>query len=151
MRTMFCRDWLAPLVAFFTLGSTGGAGQTLHPEVKALPRVESAAVPFYPTSWRFAGRDGSATLAVSTNGRKTSVVRLVSGDGFILAEAEKNIATWTFAEHRPSTFEVQFRYVLEGAECSTSDSGSMVILRLPREVEVRARSLGICEELAGKK
>jgi|WetSurMetagenome_2_1015567.scaffolds.fasta_scaffold17639_2 hypothetical protein len=116
-----------------------------------VPVVESAAVPFYPVGWRMGGLEGKARLAVSTDGRRATQVRLISGSELVGLHAEGVIKNWVFRDHAPTTFEVTLSYTLEGGEpeCGSSDNGT-VLLRLPTEVEVRARAVKICDPLPKK-
>lgn len=115
------------------------------------PAVAAASVPFYPRLWRSAGIRGTVRLLVSTDGRLVTRIRAVEGGALFETEAAQNVRTWVFREHRPTTFEVEFRYVLEGdSECEET-SPKMILLRLPHAVELHASPLKTCEDLTKRR
>jgi hypothetical protein len=109
------------------------------------PNVVSAAVPFYPPGPRMANVEGDVWLKVSTDGKRVSSVEVESGQPMLAQAAEDNVRTWEFREHKPTTFDVRFRYrLLPEFECDP-DSGTAQ-LHLPVEVEVTAKRIKICDE-----
>jgi hypothetical protein len=62
----------------------------------------------------------------------------------LAAAAEKNVQTWEFTEHQPTTFTVTYQYKLV-ADLKENPYGPTVILRLPTEVEVLARPIVISD------
>ncbi len=74
----------------------------------------------------------------------------------MLAEAaQKNVKTWQFEPHTPTTFETTFHYKLLPSKCDAecncdSVAKSSVLLQLPSDVEVNAKELIICDSASNK-
>jgi hypothetical protein len=57
---------------------------------------------------------GMVILQVTTDGHQVVDVKLTSGHPVLAPEAIKNVRTWKFADHAPTTFAVRYYYVNEG-------------------------------------
>ena len=57
---------------------------------------------------------GIAKMRATTDGHQVVDVKLVSGHPAFALDAVKNVQTWKFAEHTPTTFDIEFFYVDEG-------------------------------------
>lgn len=115
-----------------------------------LPRVVSAAAPFYPRLAPPARIQGEVTLCLSTDGTRVSSIDAASGPPMLVRTAKENVRTWQFERHAPTTFEAVFRYRLFGYKCEAgckceSEEKESVILRLPAEVELSAVIPMICD------
>ena len=121
-----------------------------------LPTVVSASVPFYPRIVQVAHIEGVVRLRVSTDGTRPSSIEIESGQPMLAQAAKRNVETWRFEQHRPTSFDATFRYKLLPSRCDTEcdcDSAEKpsVILRLPAEVEVSATEILICSSAVKSK
>ena len=57
---------------------------------------------------------GMVILQVTTDGHQVVDVKLTSGHPVLAPEAIKNVRTWKFADHTPTTFAVKYLYVNKG-------------------------------------
>jgi len=69
--------------------------------------------------------------------------------------AQENVKTWQFEQHRPTTFEVTFRYRLLQSKCDAecncdSVEKPSVLLQLPTDVEVSAKELMVCDSASNR-
>lgn len=109
-----------------------------------VPIVTAAQVPFYPALARQARLDGDVHLKVSTDGERVSAITVESGRTILVEASKANVETWRFEKHKPTSFEVTFRYrVLAESSCDM-DNGR-VVLNLPTQVEITAKGLKTCE------
>ncbi len=111
------------------------------------PLVVSAQVPLYPDVLLKAHVDGEVRLRVMTDGDHASIITFEGGRQIFFEAAEKNVRTWRFEPHQPSTFVVVFRYKLLADSLCFRDAPTLV-LHLPTEVEVTSRGYAICEDLS---
>ena len=109
-----------------------------------LPLVNAGEMPLYPLIARAARVQGVVKIKVTTNGKDVTSVDAVSGPPMLVRFAEENIRTWKFSERKPATFVATFEYVIEKlAQCGyTNDE---VILKLPLEVHISAKSVQTCD------
>jgi TonB family protein len=137
------------LVLFtFVTGAWTCAAQS-QPQ-KDLPIVTSANVPFYPRVAQAAHIEGVVQLRITTDGKQASSVDIESGPVMLGRAAQENVKTWRFEQHTPTTFESTFHYVLLPTQCDSKcncdDGGNGTVeLNLPSRVEVRAKTVMICD------
>ena len=110
-----------------------GAGQQSK---VALPRVAAASVPLYPPLARATHVEGTVHVKINTDGRRVVATHVEDGHGLLAEAAEKNVQTWEFQIHEPTSFIVTYRYKLVPGLKGDPENPE-VILRLPTEVEVR--------------
>jgi len=128
-------------IVLVTIGISLGADKKGKQD---LPIVNYAAVPFYPRDAQLAHIDGMVRLRISTDGETASRVELLEGPVALARAARDNVKTWRFGLHTRATFETTFRYtLLSGFVCVPENS--TVLLRLPLEVEVTAKSVKTCD------
>jgi hypothetical protein len=109
-----------------------------------LPTVTNAAVPLYPRTPHIAHIEGTVRLRVSTDGKRISDVKVESGPPMLANAATDNVGTWEFSQHKPTTFEVKFNYrILPESVCYLDNS--VVMLRLPTQVEVSTKGVHPCD------
>jgi hypothetical protein len=94
------------LLCFATLTSTG---QEKPPE---LPAVTAFKCPIYPTQAESMRLQGMVVMQVTTDGHQVADVKLTSGHPVLAPDAIKNVRTWKFADHAPTTFAVTYYYLL---------------------------------------
>lgn len=135
------------LIGFISFVAATAAAQSRKP----LPIVVTASVPFYPSIARAAHITGDVHLRISTDGKRVSAISVESGPPMLVAAAEENIRTWEFKELHPTMFETTFHYKLVPSKCDArcdcdfeSDSGT-VLLKLPADVEVTAKTMEPCD------
>jgi hypothetical protein len=115
--------------------------QSSDPE---LPLLTAAALPLYPIVAQAARVQGIVKLRVTTDGKKVKSIALVSGPPMLYEAAKRNIQTWEFEEHKPTSFVTTFEYRIEGpAKCSYSNGNA--VLHLPLEAHVGANRLETCD------
>ena len=118
-----------------------------------LPKVASASVPLYPPLAGQARIQGIVVLSVSTDGQQVSAVNVRSGHPLLASAAKENVATWRFAPHAPTKFDVKFEYRLldypckNGCDCDTKEADS-VLIRFPADIQVTAPIPLICDPAA---
>jgi hypothetical protein len=117
---------------------------------EALPRVLSAAAPLYSPLARQARIQGSVTLRVTTDGKRVATFDSQSGPALLVRIAKENVKSWQFEQHKPTSFEITFRYRLTDFLCDSactckSDEKESVLLQLPTNVELSATLPMFCE------
>lgn len=128
------------MMIFGCLTSAAFAQNTGQP----LPVVTSASVPLYPRTALLTHIQGTVKIRVTTDGKRASSLEAESGPPMLAQAAEDNIRTWRFKEHKPLTFSVTFRYVIEEPPgCSVGNATA--ILHMPTDVEVRANPIHTCD------
>ncbi len=100
-----------------------------------LPKITSAEVPLYPPIARLANVEGVVHVKITTDGNRVTAAHAEDGPKILVAAAEKNVQTWKFAPHQPTTFTVTYRYKLV-AKPHAHDNNPRVLLRLPTEIEI---------------
>jgi hypothetical protein len=77
-----------------------------------LPSVTAFKCPKYPSQAESMRLQGVVMLQVATDGHQVADVKLTSGHPVLAPEAIKNVRTWKFADHTPTTFAVTYYYLL---------------------------------------
>jgi hypothetical protein len=104
-------------------------------EVRAvLPTVVTIGVPTFPPAVRLARIEGAVDMKITTDGHQVTQVEVQDGPPLLAALAEKNVRTWQFSPHDPTTFTVKYEYKL----VRTNTSDTSVRLNLPTDVQVSA-------------
>src|SRR5262245_6984225 len=98
-----------------------------QPPPESLPRVTSAAVPFYPQIARRARIEGTVVLRITTDGKKVFGLIALSGPPMLSTAAAVNAKTWQFEEHTPMTFDATFRYKWVPGNQTHEDSGTVTL------------------------
>jgi hypothetical protein len=132
------------LILLFTSVVSLGADQQPKQD---LPVVLDAAVPFYPRDAQLAHIEGVVRLRISTDGETVTGVELLEGQTTLARAARENVKTWRLKWHVRTTFEATFRYTLLPDLVCEADNPT-VLLRLPLEVEVSAKSVKTCDPAA---
>jgi len=57
---------------------------------------------------------GMVILNVTTDGHQVTDVKLKSGHPWLVPDAIKNVRTWKFVDHSPTSFSVTYFYVNQG-------------------------------------
>ena len=111
---------------------------------ESLPKVWSAAAPFYPPIAKQASVQGIVTLRVTTDGKRVVNFDAQSGPPYLVLKTKENVKTWEFQPHTPTSFEIRFEYTLSAPSSPCDWDGSeerakeFVVLRLPTYVELHA-------------
>jgi len=84
---------------------------------------------------------GVVMLQVTTDGHQVADVKLTSGHPVLAPEAIKNVQTWKFADHAPTTFNVTYLYVFEGAFKRDRVTKCDAKLELPSKVTVSSKEI----------
>jgi hypothetical protein len=106
--------------------------------------VTAASVPFYPRIALLANVVGTAVFQVTTDGQKTSSIKLESGPPLLARAAKENIQTWQFEQHKPTTFSVTFQYRIEEPAQCTLDNAT-VVLHMPSDIQITTRAVHACD------
>ena len=109
-----------------------------------VPVVINAAVPFYPREAQLAHIEGIVRLRISISGESVVGVDLLEGHPTLARAAKENVKTWRLKSHDRTTFEATFRYTLL-PELACEVDNPTVLLRLPFEVQVSAKSAKFCD------
>lgn len=108
-----------------------------QPQV-SLPTLVSVHVPRYPQVAQFAKVEGVVNIRVTTDGRRVVSTQIEDGHKLLAEPAERNVRTWEFSAHEPTTFTVTYTFKLI-ENWQGDPNNPIVVLRLPTEVEVSAR------------
>jgi hypothetical protein len=120
-------------LAFLVGGSLVGTAQ----QELALPMVSFAEVPLYPPTARVANVSGVVHVAVTTDGHRVVATHVQDGPKVLSDAAEKNVKTWQFTTHEPTTFTATYIYKLVG-NLKPQRNNPKIILQLPTEIEIDA-------------
>jgi hypothetical protein len=83
---------------------------------------------------------GMVVLQVTTDGHQVVDVKLTSGHPVLAPDAIKNVRTWKFADHTPTTFAVKYFYVNEGHFKRDKATKCSAKTELPSKVPLAHRS-----------
>jgi hypothetical protein len=125
---------IVPIVLLLLTAVVRAAAQ--KPEV-ALPMLAAAQVPLYPPVARVANVEGVVHVKVTTDGHRVTNAEVLDGHKLLAESAEKNVRTWEFATHEPTTFTVTYSYKLV-TNLKAVQNNPRVVLQLPTRVEVDA-------------
>jgi len=108
-----------------------------------VPHVIAAEVPQYPRDAATAGTSGTVVVKVTTDG--SSVTRIspalsATVSAALTDAAAKNVLTWRFTPHVPTTFDVTFRFTIVDRPCDRlgRDTHDAAVIHFPTSVEVFA-------------
>ncbi len=104
-----------------------------------LPKVTSFACPKYPSKAESVRLQGTVVLQVTTDGHAVTDVKVISGHPLLAPEAFRNVQTWKFADHTPTTFRVDYNCSFEGHFKRDPATGCDAKLDLPSKVTVSTR------------
>jgi TonB family protein len=107
-------------------------GQTETP----LPTVTAFECPKYPPKAESMRLQGMVKLKVTTDGHQITDVKLLPSHPVLAEEAVKNVRTWRFADHKPTSFIVTFYYVDEGHYKKDPVTKCSAKMELPAKVTV---------------
>jgi imidazolonepropionase-like amidohydrolase len=127
------------------VSDTGSRGEAAPQSTPELPVVVSAAMPLYPHVANAMHIIGMVHIRVSTDGSKIVVFADESGPPMLVQATKENLRTWVFDKHKPTTFTVTFDYRIEGDPICAVVMNSSVVLHLPWEVQITAKSLVECD------
>ena len=102
----------------------------------ALPIVTAFECPRYPSDAKSLRLQGVVQMQVTTDGHAVSDVKVLPSHPVLAREAMKNVRTWKFADHKPTTFIVTFVYELETHYKRDPETQCTAKLSLPSEVRV---------------
>jgi hypothetical protein len=129
---MHMRNLALVIIAYCLFASSVAAQK----DAPALPTVTEFKCPYYPGTAQHERIQGPVKMQVTTDGHRVTAVKLISGHPELAPDAIKNVRTWKFADHSPTTFEVTYSYVYQvrikhdpGAKCSAK-------MELPTRVTV---------------
>ena len=102
----------------------------------ALPTVTDYECPKYPPKAASLRLQGMVRLQVTTDGHAVTDVKAIQSHPILAEAAIKNVRTWKFADHPPTTFPVTFFYVSEGKFKRDKTTKCDAKLDLPSKVTV---------------
>lgn len=118
--------------------------------VQEVPVVTVGTMPLYPRVALLAHIEGIVKIKVTTDGKKVSSLATESGPPMLAEAAKKDIQTWNFEKHKPTSFIVTFRYHIVGpAQCGIGNGTT--VLHVPLEVEVEANGIQTCDPVVTTK
>jgi outer membrane biosynthesis protein TonB len=100
------------------------------------PTVTSYDCPKYPSKAESMRLQGRVVLQVTTDGNQVVDVKLTSGHPWLAPDAIKNVRTWKFADHTPTTFSVKYYYINDGHYERDKVTKCSAKMELPRKVTV---------------
>jgi hypothetical protein len=115
------------------------AAVTAQRETSSLPKVTTFECPAYPSMAASMRIIGTVKLQITTDGQQVVDVKLTSGHPVLAQDSVKNVRTWKFADHVPTTFEVTYRYVNEGEHKRDKVTKCSAKMELPTTVTVSRR------------
>jgi hypothetical protein len=101
-----------------------------------LPTVTAFECPKYPSKAESMGLQGMVRMQVTTDGHAVSDAKVTSGHPVLAPDAIKNVRTWKFADHVPTSFTVDYLYVFQGRFKRDPVSNCDAKLELPNRVTV---------------
>jgi hypothetical protein len=78
-------------------------------------------------------------MEVTTDGHRVTNVKLLPSHPVLAEEAVKNVRTWKFADHEPTSFLVTYYYVNEGHYKKDPVTNCPAKTELPAKVTVSTR------------
>lgn len=82
---------------------------------------------------------GMVQMEVTTDGHQVTHVKVLPSHPVLAEEAGKNVRTWRFAEHTPTSFVVKYFYVNEGRYKKDPVTNCSAKMDLPAKVTVSTR------------
>jgi outer membrane biosynthesis protein TonB len=92
--------------------------------------------PTYPPKAKSERVQGMVRLQVTTDGHQVIEVKAMPGHPLLVPAADKNVRTWKFSEHSPTTFAVTYIYTFEGKYKRDPATKCDAKLELPTKVKV---------------
>ncbi len=132
------RSAIGTLICIFLLITAVAQEPAKEPASPQLT-VTKFACPEYPAEAESVHLQGMVVLEVGTDGHRVSSVRLKSGHPLLIGEAIKNVKTWEFADHAPTSFVVHYHYVNEGNYKRDPATKCSAKMDLPRTVKVSTK------------
>jgi outer membrane biosynthesis protein TonB len=83
-------------------------------DAPALPAVTAFECPKHPSTAESMHLQGIVKMQLTTDGHQVLDVKLLPSHPALAKEAVKNVRTWKFADHSPTTFTVTYVYANEG-------------------------------------
>jgi hypothetical protein len=127
MRILATLLFISNLFAAPALGQQGAA---------ILPTVTSFDCPKYPSIAYSNRLQGAVQLQVTTDGHGVKDVKLVSGHPMIAPDAIKNVKTWKFVDHAPTTFMVTYLFTNAGNFKRDKVTNCSAKMELPTKVTI---------------
>lgn len=101
-----------------------------------LPTVVSFDCPKYPQKAESMRLQGMVGMEITTDGHQVTNIKLLPSHPVLAEEATKNVRTWKFDDHQPTTFRVTYYYVNQGNFKTDPVTKCSAKLELPRKVTV---------------
>jgi TonB family protein len=123
------------MIFAFCFGVHSAVFQTDTP----LPTVTAFDCPKYPQKAQSMRLQGMVRMEVTTDGHQVSNVKLLPSHPVLAEEAVKNVRTWRFADHHPTSFIVTYFYVNEGDYKKDPATNCSAKMELPEKVTVSTK------------
>ncbi len=107
-------------------------------QAQSLPTVTSFECPAYPAKAKSDHVSGMVRLQVTTDGHQVVQVKALPGHPLLVPDSEKNVRTWKFSDHEPTTLTVTYFYMFEGKYKRDPVTKCDAKLELPTKVTVSA-------------
>jgi TonB family protein len=106
----------------------------------ALPKVTGFTCPKYPSNAESMRLSGTVRMDVTTDGHQVVEVKISNRAHPVLAQAaERNVRTWKFSEHPPTSFTVTYVYAFEGNYKADPVTKCAAKMELPTNVTVSTK------------
>ena len=138
---------LAAIGCLMAQGAPRGQASKTPP----IPTLVGGAVPSYPTLALQAKLSGSVVLNVATDGERVTKVDVVEPSPLLGPAAQRDVATWVFAPHTPTSFRMKVDFeihpleFIDPASCFPREKLEVVTYDLPTRVQVIGRPELICD------
>jgi Gram-negative bacterial TonB protein C-terminal len=105
-------------------------------DAPVLPTVTAFDCPKYPPKAESMRLQGMVKMQVTTDGHQITDVKLLPSHPVLAEEAVKNVRTWKFVDHQPTSFIVTYFYVNEGHYKKDPVTKCSAKMELPAKVTV---------------
>ncbi len=129
---MHMRNTALVLLAYCLFASSAVAQK----DAPSLPTVTAFDCPKYPSKAESMRLQGMVPMQVTTDGHQVTDVKLKPSHPVLAEEAVKNVRTWKFADHSPTTFDATFFYVNQGKFKRDKVTNCAAKMDLPTKVTV---------------
>lgn len=105
-------------------------------DAPTLPTVTAFDCPKYPPKAESMRLQGMVKMQVTTDGHQIAEVKLLPSHPVLAEEAVKNVRTWKFVDHQPTSFLVTYYYTNEGHYKKDPVTKCSAKMELPAKVTV---------------
>lgn len=105
----------------------------------SLPTLTAFDCPKYPSKAQSMRLQGTVRMEITTDGHQVTNIKVLPSHPVLSEEAVKNVKTWKFADHAPTSFLVTYNYSNEGHWKKDPVTNCAAKMDLPTKVDVSTR------------